>query len=329
LPRLIYSLAAWALSAGCLTACALARAQSAAAPFPVKPIRLVVPLATGGGTDITARVLAQRLGELAGQSVVVDNRPGASGVLGTELVARAPADGYTMLLASNSFTSNPSLFRKLPYDPLKDFAPVSLLAVVPYVLTTHPSLPVGSVKDFIAFATARPRELNHASAGSGTGPHLAMEVFMQTAGLKLVHIPYKGAGAAMNDLIAGHVQVFMAGLLTALPHIKSGRVRALGVSRSTRASAAPHLPTMSEAGVPGLNEGGQYGIVVPVQVDGAIISKLRQDIVTAMRQPAVVERLRAEGADVVVSTPREYAEVLDNDVRKWSRVIRAAGLPLQ
>jgi tripartite-type tricarboxylate transporter receptor subunit TctC len=326
---LIHRLVAAVLGVGFLTPFAPAPAQSAAATFPVKPIRLVVPLATGGGTDITARVLAQRLGELVGQSVVVDNRAGASGVLGTEIVARAPPDGYTMLLASNSFTSNPSLFRKLPYDPLKDFAPVSLLAVVPYVLTTHPSLPVDAVKDFIAFAKARPRELNHASAGSGTGPHLAMEVFMQIAGLNLAHIPYKGAGAAMNDLIAGHVHVFMAGLLTALPHIKSGRIRALGVSRSTRASAAPHIPTLSEAGVPGLNEGGQYGIVVPVQVDGAIIMKLRQHIVAAMRQPAVVERMRTEGAEVVVSTPREYAEVLGNDLRKWSRVIRTAGIPLQ
>jgi tripartite-type tricarboxylate transporter receptor subunit TctC len=156
-----------------------------------------------------------------------------------------------------------------------------------------------------------------------------MEVFMQTAGLKLVHIPYKGAGAAMNDLVAGQVQVFMAGLLTALPHVKSGRIRALGVSRATRAIAAPHIPTLSEAGVPGLNEGGQYGIVVPVQVDEAIIRKLWQDIVAAMRQPAVVERMRTEGAEVVVNAPREYAEVLANDVRKWSRVIRAAGIPVQ
>jgi tripartite-type tricarboxylate transporter receptor subunit TctC len=304
-------------------------AQTAPANYPTKPIRLVVPLATGGGTDITARVLAQRLSEIIGHSVVVDNRPGASGVIGTEIVAKSPADGYTLLLASNSFAANPSLFRKLPYDPVRDFTPVSLLAAIPFVLVVHPSLPVRTAKDFVALAKARPRELNHGSSGSGTGPHLGMEVFMQMTRIELVHIVYKGAGAAMNDLIAGQIHAYMAGVLTATPHIRSGRVRALGVSRLSRSAAVPEVPTLAEAGFPGLDEGGQMGIVVPAATAPDVVQKLHRDVVAAMRSPNVVERIRAEGGEVLVSTPQDYAEILKRDVAKWSKVIRAAGIPAQ
>lgn len=304
-------------------------AQSGAVNFPVKPIRLIVPLAAGGGTDVTARVLAQKLSEVVKQTVFVDNRAGASGVVGTEIAAKSPPDGYTILLASNSFTSNASLFRKLPYDPLRDFAAVSLLAVVPYVLAIHPSLPVRSVKEFIALAKARPGELNHASAGSGTGPHLGMEVLMQMTGIKLVHITYRGGGAAMSDLIAGHTQVYLAGIVPTLPHVREGRVRALGVSRLTRSPAAPEIPTIAEAGVPGFDEGGQHGIVTVAAVPREIVVKLQRDVVTAMRSPAVVERSRAEGAEVVANTAEEYAEILKRDVEKWAKVIRAAGIQPQ
>jgi tripartite-type tricarboxylate transporter receptor subunit TctC len=288
-----------------------------------------VPLAVGGGTDITARVLAQRLSEVVNQTVFVDNRSGASGVIGTEIVAKAPPDGYTLLLASNSFTSNPSLFRKLPYDVLKDFTAVSLLAAVPYMLAIHPSLPARSVKEFIALAKARPGELNHASAGSGTGPHLGMEVLMQRTGIKLVHIVYRGGGAAMSDLIAGHTQAYLAGILQTLPHVKEGRLRGLGVSRLVRSPAAPDVPTISEAGVPGFDEGGQHGIVAPAGVPREIIAKLQRDIVTAMRAPDIVQRSRAEGAEIVANTPEEYAAILKSDVEKWAKVIRAAGIQPQ
>jgi tripartite-type tricarboxylate transporter receptor subunit TctC len=304
-------------------------AQGTAGNYPVKPIRLIVPLAVGGGTDITARVLAQKLSEVVNQSVFVDNRSGASGVIGTEIVAKAPPDGYTILLASNSFTSNPSLFRKLPYDVLKDFAAVSLLVVVPYLLAVHPSLPARSVKEFVALAKARPGELNHASAGSGTGPHLGMELFMQRTGIRLVHIVYRGGGAAMSDLIAGHTQAYLAGILQTLPHVKEGRLRALGVSRLTRAPAAPGIPTIAEAGVPGFDEGGQHGIVAPAGVPKEIITRLQRDIVTAMRAPEVVARTRAEGGEVVANTPEEYTAILKHDVEKWAKVIRAAGIQAQ
>lgn len=310
-------------------AAAHGHAQGSAASYPAKPIRLIVPLAVGGGTDITARVLAQKLTEVIKQSVFVDNRSGASGVIGTEIAAKAPPDGYTILLASNSFTSNASLFRKLPYDPLKDFAAVSLLAVVPYLLAIHPSLPARSVKEFIALAKARPGELNHASSGSGTGPHLGMEVLMQRTGIKLVHIVYRGGGAAMSDLIAGHTQAYLAGIVPTLPHVREGRLRALGVSRLVRSAAAPDVPTIAEAGVPGFDEGGQHGIVAPAGMPKEVIAKLHRDIVTAMRSPDVVERSRAEGAEVVASTPDEYAGILKRDVEKWAKVIRAAGMQPQ
>ena len=310
-------------------AAAGAHAQGGAVSYQVKPIRLIVPLAVGGGTDITARVLAQKLSEVVNQSVFVDNRSGASGVIGTEIVAKAPPDGYTILLASNSFTSNPSLFRKLPYDPLRDFAAVSLLAVVPYMLAIHPSLPARSVKEFIALAKARPGELNHASAGSGTGPHLGMEVLMQMTGIRLVHIVYRGGGAAMSDLIAGHTQAYLAGIVPTLPHVKEGRLRALGVSRLKRSPAAPDVPTIAEAGVPGFDEGGQHGIVAPAGVPREIIAKLQSDIATAMRAPDVVARSRAEGAEVIAGTAEEYAAILKRDVEKWAKVIRAAGIQPQ
>jgi tripartite-type tricarboxylate transporter receptor subunit TctC len=304
-------------------------AQSGAVNYPVKPIRLIVPLAVGGGTDITARVLAQKLGEVVRQTVFVDNRAGASGVIGTEIAAKSPPDGYTILLASNSFTSNPSLFRKLPYDPLRDFTAVSLLAVVPYMLAIHPSLPARSVKEFIALAKARPGELNHASSGGGTGPHLGMEVLMQRTGIRLVHIIYRGGGAAMSDLIAGHTQAYLAGIVPTLPHVREGRLRALGVSRLKRSPAAPDVPTIAEAGVPGFDEGGQHGIVAPAGVPKEIIVKLQRDIVTAMRSPDVVERSRVEGAEVVANTAEEYAAILKRDVGKWAKVIRAAGIQPQ
>jgi tripartite-type tricarboxylate transporter receptor subunit TctC len=306
-----------------------AQAQSTTVNYPVKPIRLVVPLAPGGGTDITARVLAQRLSEIVNQSVIVDNRPGASGVVGTETVARSAPDGYTLLLAANSFVANASLFRKLPYDPIRDFAPVSLLSVTPFALVVHPSLPARTVKELVALAKARPGEINHASSGIGTGPHLGMEVLMQATGMRVVHIAYKGAGAAMNDLIGGQVHVFMAGFLPAIPHVRSGRVRALGVSRLTRSPAAPDIPTIAETGVPGFEEGGQFGIVVPARVPAEIVAKLQQDIVTAMRSPTVMERSRADGAEVIASTAREFGEILEREKQKWARVVRAAGIKPQ
>lgn len=304
-------------------------AQSGTAGYPAKPIRIIVPLAAGGPSDIMARTLANNLSEIVRQTVIVDNRPGASGTMGTEIAAKSPPDGYTLLLAQNAFAINPSLFRKLPYDVLKDFTAVSLLASTPYLLNVHSSLPVRSVKQLIALAKARPGELNHASGGSGTGPHLAMEVFMQKTGIKMVHITYKGGGPAMNDFIAGHTQVYLANMVTALPHVRSGRIRALAVSTLTRSRVAPDIPTIDETGVRGFDESGQHGIVAPAGVPKEIITKLQRDIATAMRSPEVVQRLAAEGSEAVGSTAEEFATIIRREMEKWAKVIRAAGIQPQ
>ena len=306
-----------------------AAAQSAAAAYPSKPIRLIVPLAAGGPSDTMARTLAQKLSEVVKQNVIVDNRPGASGIIGTELVAKSPPDGYTLLLVSTAVAINPSLYKKLPYDTLKDLAGVSLLAAAPYMLAVHPSLPVKNVKQLIALAKARPGELNHASGGSGTGPHLGMEVFMQRTGIKAVHVTYKGGGPALNDFIAGQTQVYMGNMLTLYPQVKSGRARALAVTSAKRSPAAPEIPTVAESGVPGFEEGGQHGIVAPSGVPKDILAKLNRDIVTAMRSPDIVKRLAVEGSEVVASTPEEYDAVIRRDIAKWAKIIGAAGITAQ
>lgn len=304
-------------------------AQGGAANYPSKPIRLIVPLAAGGPSDTMARTLAQKLGEVVKQNVIVDNRPGASGIIGTELVAKSPPDGYTLLLVSSAIAINPSLFRKLPYETLKDLTAVSLLAGAPYMLAVHPSLPVKNVKQLIALAKARPGELNHASGGSGTGPHLGMEVFMQRTGIKVVQITYKGGGPALNDFIAGHTQVYMGNMITLYPQAKAGRIRALAVTSARRSPAAPEIPTVAESGVPGFEEGGHHGVVAPAGVPQDIIAKLNRDIVTAMRSPDIAKRLAAEGAEVVASTPEEYDAIIRRDIAKWAKVIAAAGITPQ
>lgn len=294
--------------------------------YPAKPIRLIVPLAAGGPSDTMARALASRLTEVMKENIIVDNRPGASGTIGTEIAARATPDGHTILLVSTAFSINPSLFRKLPYDALKDFTAVSLLVAAPYILAVHPSVPAKTVKEFIALAKSRPGELNHASGGSGTGPHLGMELFMQRTGIKVVHITYRGGGPALNDFIAGQTQVYMGNMLTLYPQAKAGRIRALAVTSLQRSPAAPDIPTVSESGVPDFDEGGHHGIVAPSGVPKAILAKLNRDIVTAMRSPQIANRLQAEGARVIASSPEEYAALIKSDMVKWAKVIKAAGI---
>ena len=315
--------------------CAASVAQSAsaqsgaAASYPTKPIRIIVPLAAGGPSDTVARTLAHKLTEVVKQNVIVDNRPGASGIIGTEVAVKSPPDGYTLLLVSTAVSVNPSLFKKLPYDTLRDITAVSLLAGTPYMLSVHPSLPVKTVKQLIVLAKARPGELNHASGGSGTGPHLSMEVFMQRTGTRMVHITYKGGGPALNDFIAGQTQVYMANMLTMYPQVRAGRARSLAVSSLKRSSAAPEIPTIAESGLPGFEEGGHHGIVAPSGVPKEIIAKLQKDIVTAMRAPEIAKRLQAEGSEVIASTPEEYQAKIRGDMDKWAKVIAAAGIQPQ
>ncbi len=309
-----------------MAAAFLAHAQT---PYPAKPIRMIVPLAAGGPSDTTARIVAPKLSEAIGQNVIVDNRPGASGIIGTEIGLKSPPDGYTLLLVSNTISLNPAIFRKLPYDNERDMTPVSLLAVTPYALAVHPSLPARSVKQLIALAKARPGELNHASAGAGTGPHLAMEVFAQRSGIRIQQIIYKGGGPAMIDFIAGHTQIYLTNMMTAMPHMRTGRIRALAVSSLTRSPVAPDLPTIHESGLENFEEGGQHGIVAPAGLPREVLAKLHGALVTAMRSPEITKRLAEDGSSAVASTPDEFRALIRRETAKWTQIVKTAGIPTQ
>lgn len=301
----------------------------AQAPYPSKPIRMIVPLAAGGPSDTTARIIAPKLSEAIGQNVVVDNRPGASGIIGTEIALKSPPDGHTIILVSNTISLNPAMFRKLPYDNERDMQPVSLLAATPYALNVHPSLPVKTVKDLIALAKSRPGELNHASAGAGTGPHLAMEWFAQRTGIKIQQIIYKGGGPAMIDFIAGQTHINLTNMITAMPHVRNGRIRAIAVSSLKRSPAAPELPTIHESGVEGFDEGGQHGIVGPANIPRDVLAKLHGAVVAAARHPDVVKRFADDGSNVVANTPEEYRAIIRRETAKWTKIVQSAGIPLQ
>ena len=307
------------------TAAMQVHAQGAAS-FPAKPIRMIVPLAAGGPSDTLARILAVKMSEAIGQSVIVDNRPGASGIIGIEMTAKSPPDGYTIALVSNTISINPAIFKKVPYEFDKDLDAVSLIAATPYILTVHPSLPVKTVKDLIELAKKRPGELNHASGGSGTGPHLAMEVLTQRAGIRIVQIVYKGGGPAMIDFLAGQTQLFLSNMVTAMPQIRAGKMRALAVTSTKRSSVAPEVPTLEETGMPGFEEGGQHGIVSPAGVPKEVLAKLHAAIAVATRNPDLVKRLADEGSEAVGSTPEVYREIIRRETAKWKKVVAASGI---
>ncbi len=299
---------------------------AAAQNYPVRPVRLVVPSSPGGGTDISARIIAPKLSEYLGQQVVVDNRPGAGTMIGGEVVARAAPDGYTLLMGISTLAINPAIYRKVPYDALRDFAPVSQAVALPNVLVAHPSLPVKTVKELIAFAKARPGQLNFASAGLGTSPHLSMELFLSMTKLKMVHVPYKGSGPGVVDLVAGHVPLMMPNMLSALPHIKTGRLRALGVTSARRAAGAPDIPTIAEAGVPGYEAVQWYGVLAPAGTPRAIVTRLHAQIVRVLQLPEIRQRFSTDGAEAVGSSPEEFTAFIRAETAKWAQVIKAAGI---
>ena len=301
----------------------------AQAPYPAKPIRMIVPLAAGGPSDTTARIVAPKLSEAIGQNVVVDNRPGASGIIGTEIGLKSPPDGYTIVLVSNTISLNPAIFRKLPYDNERDMTPVSMLATTPYALNVHPSLPVKTVKELIALAKARPGELNHASAGAGTGPHMAMEWFAQRSGIKIQQIVYKGGGPAMIDFLAGQTQVNLTNMITAMQHVRTGRIRALAVSSLKRSPAAPDIPTIHESGLADFEEGGQHGIVAPAGLPKEVLAKLHGAIVAAMRSPELTKRLAEDGSSVAATSPEEFRALIRRETAKWTQIVKATGLQPQ
>jgi len=313
-------------AAALVGACVLALGTPAVAQnYPSKPIRIIVPFPAGGTSDILARAVGQKLTEEWKQQVIVDNRPGAGANIGAEVAAKSPPDGYTLFLISTIHTINPSLYPKLAYDPVRDFAPVTLIAATSQVLAVHPSVPVKTVKEFVAYAKARPGQLNYSSAGNGSQPHLTAEMFRAMTGVDIVHVPYKGAPPAMTDLLAGQVALTFATAPSAVPHVKSGRIRALGVSTAQRITALPDVPTIAEAAVPGFESSGSNGLAAPAGTPPAIIERLNAAVVKIVKEPQMSAYLSGQGADPATTTPAEYAAYIKAEVAKWAKVVKDSG----
>jgi tripartite-type tricarboxylate transporter receptor subunit TctC len=309
-----------------IVACAVF-APAQAQNWPTRQVRLVVPFAPGGGYDTMARLLTQKLTErIAGSSFIVDNRPGAGGIVGTELVARAAPDGYTLLVAGTEFTANPGLRSKLPFDPVKDFAPISQLTNAPFLLASHVSVPVKNVKDVIVLAKARPGQLTCGSSGPGGGPHLTGELFRSMAGIRWVHVPFKGAQPATIALIGGEIDFLFAATTSLVPHVRSGKIRALGVSGLKRLAAIPEVPTIAESGLPGYSSIGWYGVYAPAAISPELVRRIYSEAAAALGSPEMKERLAQSGNEYLMSTPEEFAGFLRDEIAKWTNVVNEAGI---
>ena len=304
-----------------------AMTAAVAQTYPTKPIRLVVPFTPGGGTDILGRTVAQKLSESYGQSVVVDNRPGAGGTIGAEIVARAAPDGYTILMVSASYAVNANLY-KLPFNPIEDLAPVSQVATVPFVLTSALSFPATNVRELVELAKAKPGTINFASSGLGSSPHLAGELLKMLAGIDIVHIPYKGGGPALTDQVAGRVELLYNTILQALPMLHAGKVRALAVGGLQRSAALPDVPTIADSGVPGYDFTNWFGVLVPGATPKPIIATLQRDIAKHLHSAELRQRLTAEGAEPVGGTPEAFAQLIAKDIDKIGRIVKAANVKL-
>ncbi len=294
--------------------------------YPTRTIRIIVPSSAGGSTDMVARPLAQQLSQALKQPVVVENRPGAGSVIGTDLVAKAAPDGYTLLVVAASFSMSPSLYAKLPFDPVRDFSPITLLSAFPNILVVHASLPVKSVQELIAYAKARPGQLNFSSSGVATGTHLSMELFRNMTGIQIVHVPYKGGAPSVNALLAGEVQITLATISTALPQVKAGKLRALAVTTPQRSVAALEVPTLAESGVPGYDYSSWIGLLAPARTSPAIIARLRAVTTDIVRTPEMRAILALEGAEPVGNSPEEFAALIGTEVGRWRKVVAAAGI---
>lgn len=301
----------------------------AQAGYPSKPVRLLVPSSAGGGTDIVARIIQPKLAERLGQPVVIDNRPGAGTMIGIEIAAKSPPDGYTVLMGLSTLAINSAIYKKVPYDPLRDFAPITQLISSPALLFVHPSLPVKTVKELIAFARARPGQINYASAGTGTFPHMSMELFLSMARLKMEHIPYKGTGPAMIDMLAGQTATMIAPILTPIPHIRSGRLRGLGITSAKRSPVAPEIPTIAEAGLPGYEAVQWYGALAPARTPPEIVARLHREFTATLQMPEVRKRFAGDGTEPVGSTPEEFRGYIQSELAKWAKVAKSAGITPQ
>ena len=296
-----------------------------AQPYPAKSVRIIVPFTPGGAVDIVGGTLGEKLSASLGQPFVVDNRPGAGGIVGSELVARSAPDGYTLLAVSSAHATNPTLFAKISYNTERDFAPVSLVASSSYMLVAHPSVPVRTVRELIAFAKARPGQLNYAGGAVASLPHLSGELFNLMTGVKLIYVPYKGSAQVTTVVLGGEVPLMFSNMLAIMPFVHSGRFRALGVTGLSRVPAAPEVPTIHESGLPGYEVAGWYGLLAPAGTPREIVARLNAQIAAAMRAPDIVKRYSSEGADPVGSTPEAFAEVITRDIAKWAKVIKASG----
>lgn len=300
---------------------------AAAQTWPAKPVRIVVPHAPGGVTDVVTRTVAQPLSEALGQAVVVENRPGAAGLLGTDFAAKAPADGYTLLMFVDTNTIFPSTVKQLQHDPVTSFAPITLLGRGAHVLVAHPSLPVSDLQGLVAYARLHPKELSYASPGAGSPQHLGFEIIKNSSGIDVVHIPYKGGGQAIVDVIGGNVKLGMLGMAPALPHIKAGKLKALAVTGAARSTVLPDVPTVAESGFPGFETGQWQGIVAPAGTPQVVILRTHEELQKVMRQPAVAEKLASIGMDTTTSaTPADFAKMLQDELKRWPAVVKAAGI---
>ena len=298
----------------------------AQAQYPVRPIRLIVPFPPGGGTDTMARVIGPKLGEALGQQIVPENRGGAGANIGAEIAAKSAPDGYTLLLNTITNAIGASLYSKLNYDLVRDFAPITQLATTPHILVVHPSVPVKSVKEYIAFARARPGELTYSSSGNGSAAHLAGELFNSLTGVKSVHVPYKGGGPSVTALVGGEVSLCFATMPSAINYVKSGRLRGIAVTTAQRSPSTPQLPTIAETGIPGYEAGSWYGLSAPAGTSKEIIGRLQAETIKVMGLPDVKERLFNAGFEIVTSTPEQFAEFTRTEIQKWGKLVKAAGL---
>jgi tripartite-type tricarboxylate transporter receptor subunit TctC len=294
--------------------------------YPQRPVRIVVPSSPGGGTDILARVLADHLGRTMNGQFFVENRPGAGQSIGIEVVARSGGDGYTLLMAASTLALNPIMYKNIRYDPVQDFAPITLVALIPNVLLVHPSLPVKSVQELIALAKGKPGELTYASAGLGTAPHMGVELLKHMAGIDLRHIPFRGSGPAVTETLSGRVPITMASTLQAKPLIEGGKLRALAVTGPRRAEGLPNIPTMAEAGVPKYEALQWYGLLAPAGTPSDVVARLQKEVTQALNLPDVKARLATDGAEAVGGTPAEFAQFIKAEIEKWATVARAANI---
>lgn len=296
--------------------------------YPAKPVRIIVGFPAGGATDVVARAMAQHMTEAWGQTAVVDNRPGAASNIGAEAVAKSPADGYNMLMGSISLSINPSLYTKLSYNALKDFTPVVQVTNTPFMLCSHPALPVKTMKELIALAKAKPGQLQYGSAGNGSGAHLFTELFKSMAGVDVQHIPYKGAAPAMTDLLGGHIPFMFDNIITMWPQAKNGKLRCLAVTTTTRSAIAPDVPTVAQAGVPGYEANAWFGLFVPTGTPNEAVEKINTEVNRALKQPAMRDRLLALGCEPAGGTAQQFGTFFRSEIDKWSKVVRTAGVKL-